>query len=61
MNQTAAELESQPLSITDLIENISPNDLSGSDISDLINLLEYFPILGDTDISGNNNNCPEKC
>ena len=46
MNQTAAELESQPLSITDLIENISPNDLSGSDISDLINLLDNFENFG---------------
>ena len=42
INQTAAELESQPQSITDLIENISLNDLSGSDISDLINLLDNF-------------------
>ena len=46
MNQTAAELESQPLSITDLMENISPNDLSGSDISDLINLLDNFENFG---------------
>ena len=46
MNQTAAEWESKTVSITDLTENISPNDLSGSDISDLINLLDNFENFG---------------
>jgi hypothetical protein len=35
MNQTAADLESQTVSLTDLTENMSLNDLSGIDISNV--------------------------
>ena len=46
MNQTAAEWESKTVSITDLMENRSLNDLSGSDFSDLRNVLENFKKFG---------------
>ena len=46
MNQRAAEWESQTVSFTDLIENMSLNDLSGIDISNLTNMLENFEMFG---------------
>ena len=46
INQTAAEWESQQVDFTDLMENMSLNDLSGIDISDPINLLDNFEKFG---------------
>jgi len=46
MNQTATDWESETVSFTDLIENMSPNDLSGSDISNFTNVLEILKYLG---------------
>jgi hypothetical protein len=46
MNQTAAEWESQTVSLTNLTGNMSLNDLSGIDISNLSSVLENFEMFG---------------
>ena len=46
MNQTAAEWESQTVSLTNLTDKMSLNDLSGIDISNLSSVLENFELFG---------------
>jgi hypothetical protein len=46
MNQTAAEWESQPITLTDLSKNISLNDLSGIDMSNILSMLDNFEMFG---------------